>query len=61
MVGHERLDGSLMVKLGTMTQAHPPVACAPITARAGGIEIDLSGREGEDVLKRIFRALKATS
>ena len=59
-------------KLETDAEAHPvvkvsglvsvpPVGKNGLTARAGGVMVDLTGRESEDFLIRIFRALKAVS
>jgi hypothetical protein len=31
------------------------------TARVGGIQVDLSGQESEELLLKVFRALKAVS
>jgi|APSaa5957512622_1039677.scaffolds.fasta_scaffold49141_3 hypothetical protein len=33
----------------------------PIAARAGGVQVDLSGNESEELLIRVFRALQAVS
>jgi len=50
-----------MVKIGSLKQLRPSVEQPVITVRAGGIEVDLHGGESEDVLKKIFRALRAAS
>ena len=39
----------------------PGVGRNGLTARAGGIQVDLSGQESEELLVKVFRALKAVS
>ena len=39
----------------------PTVCERGLTARVGGVLVDLTGRESEDFLLRVFRALKAIS
>jgi len=51
---------SLFVRVGKMA-ALPGVGGKTITARIGGVEVELSGEESEAVLVRVFRALKAVS
>ena len=44
-----------IVKIGTL----PGMRRNGVTARAGGVLVELSGRESEELLMRVFRALKA--
>ena len=49
-----------LVKIGGLT-AQPTVGENGLTARAGGVLVELTGRESEDFLTSVFRALKAIS
>jgi hypothetical protein len=47
-----------IVKISSLASL-PSVGGSGLTARAGGVLVDLTGGESEDLLIRVFRALKA--
>ena len=53
-------DDHALVKVGNLATL-PLAERKSVTARAGGVLVGLTGRESEDFLIRVFRALKAVS